>query len=63
MISMLEKFLSFGECNNSSATDVKMDRSVLAEKSSFMILGPIFSTKLNWGSYIAPIAKNTSKKI
>ena len=40
-----------------------MDGPVLAEKSSFKILGLIFSSKLDWGSYIISIAKATSKKI
>ena len=43
--------------------DVKMDGSVLEEKSSFKMLGLIFSSKLNWGSYIIAIAKTASKKI
>ena len=40
-----------------------MDVSVLEEKSSFMMLGLTFSSKLNWGSYIISIAKTASKKI
>ena len=40
-----------------------MDGSVLEEKSSFKMLGLIFPTKLDWGSYIQSIAKNVSKKI
>ena len=40
-----------------------MDGSVLEEKSSFMMLGLTFSSKLNWGSYIISIAKFASKKI
>ena len=32
-------------------------------KSSFKMLGLIFSSKLNWGSYIISIAKTASKKI
>ena len=34
-----------------------MDRSVVEEKSSFKMLGLIFSSKLDWGSYIICIAK------
>ena len=49
--------------NNTGAIDVKMDGSVLKEKSSFKILGLTFSSKLDWGSYIISIAKSTSKKI
>ena len=40
-----------------------MDGSVLQDKSSFKMLGLIFSSKLDWGSYIISIAKNASKKI
>ena len=40
-----------------------MDGSVLEEKSSFKILRLAFSSKLDWGSYIACIAKTASKKI
>ena len=43
--------------------DVKMDGSVLEEKSPFEMLGLTFSTKLDWGSYIISIAKTASKKI
>ena len=48
--------------NNTGAIDVKMDGSVLEEKSSKM-LGLIFSYKLDWRSYIISIAKTASKKI
>ena len=40
-----------------------MDVSVLEEKSSFMMLGLTFSSKLDWHSYIISIAKTTSMKI
>ena len=49
--------------NNTGAIDVKMDGSVLEEKSSFKMLGLTFSSKLDWGSYIISIAKTASKKI
>ena len=42
---------------------MKIDGSVLEEKSSFKMLGLIFSFKLNWGSYIISVAKTASKKI
>ena len=48
---------------NIGAIDVKMDGSVLEEKSSFKMLGLTFSSKLDWGSYIVFIAKTASKKI
>ena len=42
---------------------MKMDGAVLVEKSSFKMLGLLFSSKLDWGSDIIPIAKTASKKI
>ena len=53
----------FGRSNNNASIDVKMDGSVLEEKSSFKMLGLVFSSKLDWGSYIIPIAKTASKKL
>ena len=49
--------------NNAGVIDVKMDGSVLEEKSSFKMLGLTVSYKLDWGSYIISIAKSASKKI
>ena len=57
------QFVSFDQSNNTGATDVKMDGSVLEENLSFKLLGSTFSSKLDWGSYIISIAKTTSKKI
>ena len=42
---------------------MKIDGSVLEEKSSCKMLGLTYSSKLDWGSYIISIAKTTSKKI
>ena len=43
---------------------MKMDGTVLEEKSSFKMLGLTFSPKLDRGSYIiSSIAKTASKKI
>ena len=53
----------FDRSENTGAIDVKVDRSVLEEKSSFKMLGLTFSSKLDWGSYIVSIAKTASKKI
>ena len=55
--------VSFDWSNNTGAIDVKMDGSVLEEKSSFKMLGLTFSSKLDWGSYIISIAKTVAKKI
>ena len=41
---------SFDQSENTTAIDVKMDGSVLMEKSSFKMLGLTLSSKLNWGS-------------
>ena len=53
----------FDRSNNNGSTDVKMDGSVLEEKSSFKMLGLTFSSELDWGSYIISIAKTASEKI
>ena len=52
----------FDQSNNTGVIDVKMDESVLEEKSSFKMLGLTFSSKLDWASYIMSIAKTASKK-
>ena len=41
------KFVSFDQCNNTGDFDMKMDESVLEEKSYFKMLGLTFSYKLN----------------
>ena len=38
----------FDRCNNTASIDVKMNGSVLEEKSSFKMLGLTFSSKLDW---------------
>ena len=53
----------FDQSNNIGAIDVKMDGSVLEEKSSFKMLGLTFSSKLDSGSYIISIAKTSFMKI
>ena len=55
--------VSFDRSKNAGAIDVKIDGSVLEEKSSFKMLGLTFSSKLDWGSYIVSITKTASKKI
>ena len=57
------QLVSFDRSNNNGSIDVKMDESVLEEKSSFKMLGLTFSFNLDWGSYIISIAKTASKKI
>ena len=41
---------------------MKMDESVLKEKSSIKIPELCFSSKLDWGSYIISIVQTASKK-
>ena len=57
------RLVSFDWSNNNGSINVKMDGSVLEEKSSFKMLGLTLSSKLDWGSCIISIAKTTSKKI
>ena len=54
---------SFDRSKNTGAIDVKMDGSVLEDKTSFKMLALTFSSKLDWGSYIVSIAKTASEKI
>ena len=53
----------FDHSNNTGVMDVKMDGSVLEQKSSFKMLGLTFSSKLDWVPYIISITKTASKKI
>ena len=53
----------FDRSNNNGSIDVKINGSVLEEKSSFKMLGLTFSSKLDWGSWIISISKTASKKI
>ena len=55
------QLVSFDRSKNTGAIDVKMDGSVLEEKTSFKMLGLTFFSKLDWGSYIVCIAKTASK--
>ena len=57
------RLVLFDRSKNTGAIDMKMDGSVLEEKTSFKMLGLTFYSKLDWGSYIVSIAKTASKKI
>ena len=57
------QLVSFDWSDNNGCIDVKIDGSLLEEKSSFNRLGLTFSSKLDWGSYMISIAKTASKKI
>ena len=60
---MKTQLVLFEQSDNNVCIDVKMDRFVLEEKSSFKMLGLTFSSELDWGSYIISTAKIASKKI
>ena len=53
----------FDWSNNTVAIDVKMDGSVLAEKSSFKMLGLTFFSKLDLGSYLSLLPKLPPRKL
>ena len=66
LISLLEKLNWFRltGLNNTDVIDVKMNGSVLQEKSSFnKMLGLTFSSKLDWGSYIISIQGGIQGKL
>ena len=56
------ELILFDRSKSTGVIDVKMDGSVLEEKTSFKMLGSTFSSKLDWNSYIVSIAKTASKK-
>ena len=56
------QLVSFDRSNNNGSIDVKIDGSVLEEKSSFKMLGLTFSSKSDCSSYIVSIAKIASTK-
>ena len=53
----------FDWSNNTVAIDVKMDGSVLAEKSSFKMLELTFFSKLDLGSYLSLLPKLPPRKL
>ena len=57
------QLVSFDRSNNNGSIDVKMDGSVLEEKSSFKILGLTFSSKLDWGSTLSLLLKLPPRKL
>ena len=57
------ELVSLDRSKKTGTIDVKMDGSVLEEKTSLKMLGLTFSSKLDWGCYIVSIAKTASKKI
>ena len=57
------QLVSFDGSNNNGSIDMKMDGSILEQKSSFKMLVLTFSSKLDWGSHNISVAKTASKKI
>ena len=51
------QLVSFDWSNNTGSIDVKMNGSVLEEKSSFKMLELIFSSKINWHSLLSLLLK------
>ena len=51
------QLFSFDQSNDTGAIDLKMDESVLEEKSSFKMVGLTFSSKLEWGSSLSLLLK------
>ena len=48
---------------NSGVITIKIGEALLEEKSPFQLLSLLFTSKLDWGSYIFSFAKADSKKI
>ena len=57
------QLVSFDRSKSTGTIDVKMDGSVLEEKTSFKMLGLTFSSKLDWGSYICLLLKLPPRKL
>ena len=55
------QLVSFNRSNNAGAIDVKMDGSVLEEKSFFKMVGLTFFSKLDRRFFIISIAKTASE--
>ena len=57
------QLVSFYRNDNAGAINTKMDGPVLQKKPSFKMLEVIFSSKLDWCSYIISITKTASRKL
>ena len=53
----------FDQSNNNGSVDVKMDESVLEEKSPFKMLGLTFSSKLDWSLTLSLLFKLPPRKL
>ena len=56
------QLVSFDRSNNNASIDMKINASVLEEKSSSKMVWLTFSSKLDWGSYIISITLIRSMK-
>ena len=63
LISMLEKLIWLDQSNNTVTIAVKMDGSVIEEKSSFKMLWLNFSSKLNWAVKLFLLLKLPPRKL
>ena len=57
------ELVSFDRSKNIGDIDVKMDGSILAEKTSFKMLWLTFSSKLDWGSTLSLLLKLPARKL
>ena len=57
------QLVSFDRSKNTGAIDVKMDGSVLEEKTSFKMLGLTFSSKLDWTLTLSLLLKLPLRKL
>ena len=57
------QLVSLDQSNNTGAIDVKMDRTVFEEKSSFKMLGLTFSSKLDWALTLSLLLKPPPRKL
>ena len=55
------QLVSFDRSDNTDVIDMKVDGSILEEKSLFKMLGSTLASTLDWGSYITSIVKTASK--
>ena len=57
------QLVSFDRCKNTGAIDVKMDGSVLEEKTYFKMLWLTFSSKLDWALTLSLLLKLPPRKL
>ena len=62
-IARKTQLVSFDRSNNTGSINMKMDGSVLEEKSSFKMLGLTFSSKLDWVLTLSLLLKLPPRKL